>query len=75
MRSIGAISNSSRPYLNKMRVYGEEIPDSKVVEKILCTIPIKYDHVMSHDTDAMTIAKLQGSIDSHVSRILKKIEK
>ena len=66
--------------VNKMRVYGEEVPDSKVVEKILRTMPIKYDHVVitileSHDIDTMMIAELQGSIKSHVSKILEKIEK
>ncbi|RDY00821.1 hypothetical protein CR513_15944, partial [Mucuna pruriens] len=29
----------------------------------------------SHDTDTMTVAELQGSIESHVSRILEKTEK
>nr|KYP44927.1 hypothetical protein KK1_033561 [Cajanus cajan] len=63
-----------------MKVYGEDIPDSKVVEKILRTMPMKFDHVVttiieSHDTDIMTVAELQGSIESHVSRILEKTEK
>ncbi|XP_020238520.1 uncharacterized protein LOC109817617 [Cajanus cajan] len=66
--------------VNKMRVYGEDIPESKVVEKILRTMPMKFDHVVttiieSHDTDTMTVAELQGSIESHVSRILEKTEK
>ncbi|XP_020232140.1 uncharacterized protein LOC109812561 [Cajanus cajan] len=66
--------------VNKMRVYGEDIPESKVVEKILRTMPMKFDHVVttiieSHDTDIMTVAELQGSIESHVSRILEKTEK
>ena len=63
-----------------MRIYGEEIPESKVVEKILYTMPIKFDHVVttiieSHDIDKMTVAKLQESIESHVTRILEKTEK
>ncbi|XP_072054677.1 uncharacterized protein [Arachis hypogaea] len=66
--------------VNKMRVYGEDIPDSKVVEKILRTMPMKYDHVVttileSHDMDIMTIAELQGTMESHISRILEKSEK
>ncbi|XP_052733740.1 uncharacterized protein LOC128196520 [Vigna angularis] len=66
--------------VNKMRVYGEDISESKVVEKILRTMPMKFDHVVttiieSHDTDTMTVAELQGSIESHVSRILEKTEK
>ncbi|XP_057756164.1 uncharacterized protein LOC130975371 [Arachis stenosperma] len=66
--------------VNKMRVYGEDIPDSKVVEKVFRTMPKKYDHVVtmileSHDMDTMTIAELQGIMESHISRILKKSEK
>ncbi|XP_039683033.1 heterogeneous nuclear ribonucleoprotein A2 homolog 1-like [Medicago truncatula] len=66
--------------VNKMRVYGEDIQDSKVVEKILRTMPMKYDHVVttileSHDTDTLSVAELQGSIESHVNRILEKTEK
>nr|XP_025611915.1 uncharacterized protein LOC112705295 [Arachis hypogaea] len=66
--------------VNKMRVYGEDTPDSKVVEKILRTMPMKYDHVVttileSHDMDTMTIAELQGTMESHISRILEKSEK
>ncbi|KAL4388518.1 hypothetical protein GQ457_09G024580 [Hibiscus cannabinus] len=66
--------------VNKMRVYGEKIEDKNVVEKILRTMPMKYDHVVttiieSHDTDIMTVAELQGSLESHISRILEKTEK
>ncbi|XP_058784201.1 uncharacterized protein LOC131658971 [Vicia villosa] len=66
--------------VNKMRVYGEDIPDSKVVEKILRTMPMKFDHVVttiieSHDTDTLSVVELQGSIESHVNRILEKTEK
>lgn len=54
--------------VNKMSVYREDISDSKVVEKILYTLPTKFDHVVtiiikSHDTNTMTVAKLQGSIE------------
>ncbi|RDX76246.1 hypothetical protein CR513_43784, partial [Mucuna pruriens] len=43
-----------------MRVYGEEIPDNKVVDKILPTMPLKFDHVVtiiieSHNIDIITI--------------------
>ncbi|CAI8602313.1 unnamed protein product [Vicia faba] len=63
-----------------MRVYGEDIPDNKVVEKILRTISMKFDHVVttiieSHDTYTLYVAELQGSIESHFSRILENPEK
>ncbi|XP_072061940.1 uncharacterized protein [Arachis hypogaea] len=58
--------------VNKMRIYGEDMPDSKVVEKILRTMPMKYDHVVttildSHDMNTMTIAELQGTMESHIN--------
>ncbi|XP_016165175.1 uncharacterized protein LOC107607786 [Arachis ipaensis] len=63
--------------LVKMRVYGKNMLDSKVVEKILRTMSMKYDHVVttileSHDMDTMTIAELQGIMKCHIRRILKK---
>ncbi|XP_052199528.1 uncharacterized protein LOC127806341 [Diospyros lotus] len=66
--------------VNKMRLYGDKIEDKFVVAKILRTMPIKYDHVVasiteSHDTDKMTIAELQGFVESHVDRIHEKSEK
>ena len=52
---------------NKIRIYREEIQDKKLVEKILYTMLIKFDHVVttiieSHNTNTMMIAKWQGSI-------------
>ncbi|PNX75607.1 putative copia-like retrotransposable element [Trifolium pratense] len=43
-------------------------------------MPMKFDHVVttiieSHDTDTLSVAELQGSIESHVNRILEKTEK
>ena len=43
-----------------MRTYGKEIPENKVIDKILHIIPIKFDHVvtiiiMSHGTNTMII--------------------
>jgi len=60
-----------------MRVYGEDLPDSKVVEKILRTMLMKFGHVMttimeSYNIDILSIAELQGCIESHVNKILEK---
>jgi hypothetical protein len=65
--------------VNKMRVYGEDIKENKVVEKILRTMPMKFDHVVttiieSDNINKMTITKLQSSIESHISRILEKTD-
>ncbi|KAG6506253.1 hypothetical protein ZIOFF_031575 [Zingiber officinale] len=65
--------------VNKMRLYGDKIGDDAVVEKILRTIPLKYDHVVasiqeSHDIELLTIAELKGMIESHIDRIEAKTE-
>ena len=47
--------------VNMIRVYGKNILDNKVVKKILHTMPMKFDHVVttiikSHDTDTLSVA-------------------
>lgn len=63
-----------------MTVYGEDIPDSKVVEKILHSMSMKFGHVVtaimeSSNIDILLLAELQGCIESHVNKILEKTEK
>lgn len=55
---------------NKMRIYGEDMDDVKVVEKILCSLTEKFNYVAisieeSKDIDALTIDELQSSIIVH----------
>ncbi|KAF2285423.1 hypothetical protein GH714_004283 [Hevea brasiliensis] len=52
---------------NKMRSNGEEMPDKKIVEKILRTLTDKFTYVVvsieeSKDTDTMSIDELQSSL-------------
>ncbi|XP_073049596.1 uncharacterized protein [Primulina eburnea] len=55
---------------NKMRTYGEDMEDVKVVEKILRSLTKKFNYVVcsieeSKDTDALTIDELQSSLIVH----------
>ena len=55
---------------NKMRSNGEEMSDSKIVEKILRTLTDKFTYVVvsieeSKDTGNMTIDELQSSLSVH----------
>ncbi|XP_020271671.1 uncharacterized protein LOC109846843 [Asparagus officinalis] len=55
---------------NKMRSNGEEMPDSKVVEKVLRTLTERFTYVVvsieeSKDTSSMSIDELQSSLVVH----------
>ena len=55
---------------NKMRIYGEDMQDVKVVEKILCSLTEKFNYVVcfieeSKDIDALTVNELQSSLIVH----------
>jgi len=62
---------------NSMRDCDEQLPDSKVVEKILRTLtPIFYHIVVaieeSKDLDEMTVEELQNSFEAHEQRLLSR---
>ncbi|KAL0313353.1 UNVERIFIED_CONTAM: Retrovirus-related Pol polyprotein from transposon TNT 1-94 [Sesamum radiatum] len=55
---------------NKMRTYGEDMQDVKVVEKILRSLTEKFNYVVcsieeSKDIDALTVDELQSSLIVH----------
>ncbi|XP_068474758.1 uncharacterized protein [Phaseolus vulgaris] len=55
---------------NSMRGCHEQLPDSKVVEKILRTLTLAFDHIVvaieeSKDLDEMTVEELQNSLEAH----------
>ncbi|XP_026434300.1 uncharacterized protein LOC113331871 [Papaver somniferum] len=60
--------------VNAMRAYGEEISDQKIVEKVLRSLPHKYDHVFaaieeSKDLSKYTFNDLMGSLQAHEQRL------
>jgi len=56
---------------NKTRMYGEQISDLNLIEKILCSIISRYDYVVcsikeSHDLDTLTtVDELKSSLLVH----------
>ncbi|GJV88202.1 hypothetical protein Tco_1532140 [Tanacetum coccineum] len=61
---------------NKMRSNGEEMPDSKIVKKILRTLTERFTYVVvsieeSKDTESMTIDELQSSLSVHEKKFKK----
>ena len=62
---------------NKMRIYGEDMQDVKVVEKILRSLTEKFNYVVcsiekSKDIDALTVDELQSSLLVHEHKFQKR---
>ncbi|GAV83978.1 DUF4219 domain-containing protein/UBN2 domain-containing protein [Cephalotus follicularis] len=65
--------------VNQMRIYGEKLTDQKLVEKVLISLPDKYDSKVSaieesKDLTKLTLNELLGSLHIHELRICKKEE-
>lgn len=63
--------------VNQMRTLGEEISDRRVVEKILISLPEKYDPIVAaieecKDITTLSIEQLMGSLKSHEQRRLTR---
>ncbi|XP_038983671.1 uncharacterized protein LOC120111184 [Phoenix dactylifera] len=59
--------------VNQMKTYGEDISDQKIVEKILISLPEKYDYIVvaieeSKDLSTLSVEQLMGSLESHEQR-------
>ncbi|XP_024042016.1 uncharacterized protein LOC112099140 [Citrus clementina] len=62
---------------NKMSIYGEDMQDVKVVEKILRSLTEKFNYVVcsieeSKDIDALTIDELQSSLIVHEQKFQRR---
>ena len=60
--------------VNQIRAYGEHIEEKKIVEKILRSLPPKFDHAAagieeSKDLSILTMYDLCGSLESHEERM------
>ncbi|XP_058010342.1 uncharacterized protein LOC110651669 [Hevea brasiliensis] len=60
--------------VNQIRRCGEILSEQKVIEKIVRSLPKKYEHVVaaieeSKDLEELTVAELQGSLFSHEERM------
>ena len=68
--------NKNSAYANKFwyQSYGDTIQDQKLVEKILWSLPQKFDHVVakieeSKDLSVLTMYELMGSLKAHKGRM------
>ena len=60
--------------VNQIRSYGDEITDQKVVEKVLKSLPLKFEHVVavieeSKDLTKLTRQQLMSSLEAHEQRM------
>ncbi|XP_049936006.1 retrovirus-related Pol polyprotein from transposon TNT 1-94 [Nymphaea colorata] len=66
--------------VNQMKSFGEAITEQKVVEKVLRSLPSKFDHVVtaieeSKDLSIYSIDELMGSLLAHEQRMNRSTEK
>ncbi|KAF1878568.1 hypothetical protein Lal_00047237 [Lupinus albus] len=62
---------------NQMKGYGESITDLMIIEKIMRSLPQKFDYIVvsieeSKDVNAMRIEELQSSLEAHELRMLDR---
>ena len=73
---IDSFMNRVMSVVNQLKIYGEDVKDRTVIEKVLRSLSTKFDVVVAaieeaKDLETLTIDELMGSLLSHEARIDK----
>src|ERR1044072_5270935 len=65
--------------VNQMRAFGEDILDKKIVQKILITVPSKFDQIVTtieetKDMSTLLVTELMGSLEAYEQRLFRHKE-
>ncbi|XP_028230846.1 uncharacterized protein LOC114411336 [Glycine soja] len=76
--SVAEYITKVQTVVNSMKGYGEKITVQSVVEKVLRTMPPKFDHIVvaieeSKNLEELSLEELQGSLESHEQRMNERI--
>ena len=76
--TIGAYFTKILTLINQMKGCGETITDLMVIEKILRSLPVKFDYIVvaieeSKDLEEMKLEELQSSLEAHELRLQDRV--
>ncbi|KAL0318435.1 UNVERIFIED_CONTAM: Retrovirus-related Pol polyprotein from transposon TNT 1-94 [Sesamum angustifolium] len=68
-----------RELVNQLKAYGEDIPEKRVVEKLLISVTEKYDPIVTtigetKDITSLTVTELVGSLEAYEKRRSRREE-
>ena len=77
--SIETFFNRVSNIVNQIRTHGDTVEDIKIVQKVLRSLPPKYDHIVaaieeSKDLSTLTLNQLMGSLQAHEDRMRRHFE-
>uniref|UniRef100_A0A5B7B4M6 Retrovirus-related Pol polyprotein from transposon TNT 1-94 n=1 Tax=Davidia involucrata TaxID=16924 RepID=A0A5B7B4M6_DAVIN len=78
--TLNEYSSRVTELVNQMKTYGETLSDQKIVEKILISLPEKFNPIVSiieetKDISKLSIQELMGSLKSYEQRLTRQSEK
>ena len=78
--NLNEFSSIFMELVNQMKSYGEEISDKRIVEKLLISLPDKFDPIVAvieetKDLSLLSVQELFDSLKTYEQRLLRHSEK